>query len=126
MNALATTMTVPFEEAEAAVRAALQSQGFGVLTEIDVAAIFKAKLGVDRPAIKILGACNPSIAHQALTIDESTALLLPCNVVIESVEDGIRVSIADPRSLLAGAALARVAEEAATRLSAAVVALNGS
>ncbi len=84
-------------------------EGFGVLTEIDVAATLQAKLGVQRPALKILGACNPSFAHRALTLDPSLALFLPCNVVLEQTEDGrTQISIADPRAMLAlGAAAAQ-------------------
>ena len=99
MHAIETTVPVPLDQAEAAIRAALADQGFGVLTEIDVAATLKAKLGVERPALKILGACNPTFAHQALELDPSSALVLPCNVVLEPGTDGgTRISVVDPRA----------------------------
>lgn len=102
MDALETTLDQPLAEAEAAVRRALSEEGFGILTEIDVAATLQAKLGVRRPALKILGACNPSFAHRALGADPSLALLLPCNVVLEDAGNGrTRVAIADPRALIA-------------------------
>jgi uncharacterized protein (DUF302 family) len=110
----------PMDQVEPAVREALAGQGFGVLTEIDVAATFKAKLGIDGPALKILGACNPTLAHQALGVDPSVALLLPCNVVLRA--DGARteVSIADPRTLMPGPELAELAADAVVRLNAAL------
>lgn len=110
----------PIDRVEAAVREALAAQGFGVLTEIDVAATLKAKLGVDGPPLKILGACNPSLAHRALQIDPSVALVLPCNVVLRG--DGARtaISIADPRALMDGPAFAALAAEATARLTAAL------
>jgi len=101
MEAIETTLGKGLAEAEAMVRRSLGDHGFGVLTEIDVAATLRAKLGVDRSALKILGACNPSLAHRALALDPSVALLLPCNVVLEDVGEGrTRVAIADPRTLL--------------------------
>ena len=86
MQSFDTTVDAPLEEIEPKVRAALQEQGFGVLTEIDVAATLRAKLGVERPALKILGACNPEFANRALGIDPSVSLVLPCNVVLETTE----------------------------------------
>lgn len=121
MKALTATVDLPMAEAESAVRAALASQGFGVLTEIDVAATFKAKLDVDRPPLKILGACNPQIAHRALQADPSASLLLPCNVVLEpSPSGGTSVSAVDPRELMSDPAFAELAEEAAGRLRSAL------
>jgi uncharacterized protein (DUF302 family) len=79
------------------VRDALAAEGFGVLTEIDDAAVFKAKLGLDRPPLKILGACDPEFAHRVLEIDSSASLLLPCNVVLEPTDGGTKVTIAVPR-----------------------------
>jgi uncharacterized protein (DUF302 family) len=87
-----------------------------VLTEIDVAATLRAKLGVERPALKILGACNPEFAHRALGIDPSVSLVLPCNVVLETVDGGTHVGIVDPRALMPDPAFHDLADEAATRL----------
>lgn len=84
------------------VTAALQTEGFGVLTTIDVTATLKKKLGVDMPAYVILGACNPSLAHQALSLEPQIGLLLPCNVVVRQTADGeVAASIADPRAMFA-------------------------
>ena len=88
MDGIEITVELPIERAEVVVREALASQGFGILTEIDVAATFKAKLGVERPPLKILGACNPHFAYRALELDPSVALMLPCNVML--VGDGER------------------------------------
>jgi uncharacterized protein (DUF302 family) len=113
------TVDLPIDRAEAVVRDALASQGFGILTEIDVAATFKAKLGVERPQLKILGACNPGLAYQAMELDPSVALMLPCNVVLAADGERTHVSIADPRTLMPGDAFASLAGDAAQRLSAA-------
>ena len=125
MHAIETTVTLPLDRAEAAVRAALAEQGFGVLTEIDIAATLKAKLGIDRPPLKILGACNPTFANDALELDPSAALVLPCNVVLEPGPDGgTRISAVDPRELMPGAAFAQLAADAADRLAAALDAVG--
>jgi uncharacterized protein (DUF302 family) len=126
VKAIETTIDLPLSDAEVVVRAALQDQGFGVLTEIDVAATLKAKLGVDRAPLKILGACNPGFAHRALLIDPAVSLLLPCNVVLETVGGGTHVAIADPRELMPGEDLAELADEAAAQLAAAIDALEGN
>jgi len=86
----------PVDEVETKVRAALQSEGFGVLTEIDVRGAFAAKLGVDFPGYKILGACNPPLAHGALTHSRDIGLLLPCNVVVYDDDGATTVAILDP------------------------------
>ena len=125
MQAITTTVDLPADEAEAAVRAALAEQGFGVLTEIDIAATLKAKLDVDRPALKILGACNPNFANQALQLDPSVALVLPCNVVLEPAgSGGTRISVVDPRELVPDPAFAELAGSAAAQLTAALASLD--
>ena len=108
------------QEVEQQVSAALMEEGFGVLTEIDVQATLKKKLGLDRPAYKILGACNPSLANQALEIDPDIGLLLPCNVVIREEADGSKtVAFMDPQAVLQlvdRPEINRLAEEVRTRL----------
>jgi uncharacterized protein (DUF302 family) len=127
MRSIQTALDAPIGEAEIEVRAALAEQGFGVLTEIDVAATLHAKLGVERPPLKILGACNPQFAHQALQIDPSVALLLPCNVVLETTATGTtRISVVDPRELMTGPAFASLAAQAADQLTAALAALGSA
>ena len=124
MDAIETTVALPIAEAEAQVRDALAAYGFGVLTEIDIAATFKAKLDIDRPPLKILGACNPGFANRAIALDPSTALVLPCNVVLEATDSGTSVRVADPRSMMPDPAFAELANEAAAKLTAAVESLN--
>ena len=119
MDCIETSLNLPIDRAEGVVRDALAAQGFGVLTEIDVTATFKAKLGIDRAPLKILGACNPTLANQALQLDPSVALMIPCNVVLEGDGGHTRGTMADPRTLMPGEALAPLAAEAAARLSAA-------
>jgi uncharacterized protein (DUF302 family) len=91
-----TSLDVPFSEAVARVRAALAGQGFGVLTEIDVTATLKAKLGEQIEDYVILGACNPPLAHRALAADRSIGLLLPCNIVVRATPAGTVVEALDP------------------------------
>ncbi len=90
MNAFETTVRADAATTETAVRDALGAQGFGVVSEIDVAANLKNVLGVERPPLKILGACSPALVQQALAIDSSIALLLPCNVVLDQADGGTR------------------------------------
>lgn len=92
--------TLDMQGAEAAIRVALAEEGFGVLTEIDVASTLKEKIDVERPPFKILGACSPHLAHRALEHDEAIGLLLPCNVTLSQTSDGVRVSIVDPIVML--------------------------
>ena len=84
------------EEVKPRVVEALKTQGFGVLTEIDVQKTLQQKIGVDFKPYLILGACNPRFAHRALSVDEEIGLLLPCNVVLKQERDGVQVSIQDP------------------------------
>ncbi len=90
---------VSMEEALRRVEEALQANGFGVLTKIDIQNTFKTKIDVDFRPYVILGACNPKLAHEALQADPSIGLLLPCNIVIQEVEGGMLVSFADPKAM---------------------------
>jgi uncharacterized protein (DUF302 family) len=126
MNAIEAVVPLPFDEGEAAIRAALADEGFGILTEIDVAATLKEKLGVDGPPLKILGACNPALAHRALELDPTVSLLLPCNVVVEPAGPGTRVAVVDPHQLMDDPRFDELADEAAARLSRAVAGLSPS
>lgn len=122
------TVPLPFDQTVTAVRAALQAEGFGVLTEIDMAATLKAKLDVDVPPQLILGACNPPLAHRALEAEESIGLLLPCNVTVRAADERTSIVEAlDPDlmvSVTENDALRPVASEAAERLRAALAALE--
>jgi uncharacterized protein (DUF302 family) len=120
------TLDAPFADAVARVRAALAEQGFGVLTEIDVTATLRAKLGEQMEDYVILGACNPPFAHQALGIDRSIGLLLPCNVVVRAAAHGTIVEALDPQVMVALTGrpeLKPVADEVARRLAAALAGL---
>jgi uncharacterized protein (DUF302 family) len=123
MDAFETTVPLSLTDADRAVRDALASEGFGVLTEIDVAATLKAKLGVVRPPLVILGACNPAFANRALELDPSAALVLPCNVTLEPAAGGTRVRVIDPRGLMDNPGLAPLAEDAAGKLRTALTLL---
>ena len=114
---------VPFTEAVARVREALKAQGFGVLTEIDVQATLRDKLGEEMEEYLILGACNPPLAHRALAADRRIGLLLPCNVVVRTEAGQTVIEALDPQTMVAVAgqpALQPVADEAAARLRAAL------
>ncbi|MET8172253.1 DUF302 domain-containing protein [Streptomyces clavifer] len=117
-----------FAQTVTAVREALAEQGFGILTEIDVQATLKEKLGHEMEDYLILGACNPPLAHRAIEADRSIGLLLPCNVVVRSEGERITVQALDPNTMvtLTGQdSLKPVAEEATRRLDAALSALTG-
>ncbi|KGI67062.1 DUF302 domain-containing protein [Mycolicibacterium rufum] len=127
--ALSTVLRTSFDEAVDRTREALAAQGFGVLTEIDMQATLKAKLGEDMERYLILGACNPPLAHRAVDIDRQIGLLLPCNVVVRADRDdggSVIVEAMDPQVLVEVSgedALRPVADEVAARLRAAIDAL---
>jgi uncharacterized protein (DUF302 family) len=127
---MAVTLDTPYAETVAAVREALKTQGFGVLTEIDVRATMKTKLDVDVPAQVILGACRPELAHRALSATPSLGALLPCNVVVRTGDDGRTVVEAidpDAMSRLEDSPVVReVATEARQRLRATLDALTAT
>lgn len=85
-----------FDDVDARVRKALADAGFGVLTEIDVQTTMKKKLGVDMPAYRILGACNPQMAYRAIAMEPRVGAMLPCNVVLRQIEGAVEVSAIDP------------------------------
>jgi uncharacterized protein (DUF302 family) len=113
------TVDTPFTETLARVRDELKVEGFGVLTEIDVTATLREKLGEHVEEYVILGACNPPLAHRALSVDRSIGLLLPCNVVVRASRDGTVVEALDPGimvNLSNEADLQEIADDAAARL----------
>lgn len=123
-----TTVQIPYEEAIPRVKEALKVEGFGVLTEIDVRQTLREKLGIEMEPYLILGACNPGLAHRALEQEPEIGLLLPCNVVVRATEQGCRVDIADPETLLGivgNAHLDALAGEARQRLQRVITALEG-
>ena len=128
--AIAVTVYRPFGETLTATRDALAVNGFGVLTEIDMQATLKAKLGVDIAPQVILGACRPLLAHAALQTEPSIGLFLPCNVVVRAVDgDRTRVETIDPDIMVnvtGNPDLQAVATEARTRLTAALDSLQPS
>ena len=127
---LSTTMHTTFADAVVRTRQALAQQGFGVLTEIDVKATLKTKLGEDMENYLILGACNPPLAHRAINVDRQIGLLLPCNVVVRSdlrADNAVIVEAINPQVLVdvtGEPRLAELAGEVNTRLQAALDSLS--
>jgi uncharacterized protein (DUF302 family) len=119
---------VSLDDARARVVEALAAEGFGVLTEIDVKATLKKKLDVDFRRYVILGACNPKLAHRALEAEPQIGLMLPCNVVLQESDDGVILSIANPRilfGLVENPALDSLVGEADERLRRVFESVNG-
>ena len=123
VDGISRTLDCSMAQAEERIRAALAEQGFGVLTEIDVAATLKNKIGVERAPMKILGACNPMLANEVLGRDDSLSLMLPCNVVLDETPDGVRVRAIDPIAMLPGDTVTDLADAARAKLAAAVTAM---
>jgi uncharacterized protein (DUF302 family) len=116
-------ISAPFAEVVARVREALKAQGFGVLTEIDVQATMRDKLGEDMEPYLILGACNPPLAHRALTADRTIGLLLPCNLVVRTAGGQTIVEALDPQVMVevtGEPSLKPIATEAASQIRAAL------
>lgn len=114
--------------AEQAIRTALAAEGFGILTEIDVAATLKTKLGLDKRPYRILGACNPLLASRALEVDQHVGLLLPCNVIVYETDTGSRIEALEPGvmvTMIPNPAIRPIAAEARERLVRALQAVAG-
>ncbi|GAB4470624.1 MAG: DUF302 domain-containing protein [Anaerolineae bacterium] len=128
--AIRVIMSEPYEEAVEKTIAALKAEGFGVLTRIDVKATLKEKLGEEFRPYVILGACNPPLAHRALSAEPLVGVMLPCNVTVEQHEQGALVSILNPEMMMGVGALGEnphlreVAGEARARLERAAAALG--
>ena len=131
MFGFTTTLTgVSFDQAIAQTTAALKAEGFGILSDIDVQHAMKEKLGQDMPPYRILGACNPPLAHQAVTAVPDIGLLLPCNVIVREAAPGqVVVGFLDPQimvNLVGRPEVRLVADEAEQRLRRACDSLGGS
>ncbi len=128
--ALSANLTSQFDEAVAKTRNALVQQGFGVLTEIDVTATLKAKLGVDMEDYLILGACNPALVQRAISVDREIGLLMPCNVVVRADPDAPGTVIVEGMNpamlvqILRDPALVGIADEVTAKLGAAIASLS--
>lgn len=124
---LSRTLQMPFDAAVQRVTEALSKEGFGVLTDIDVQATLKKKLDADVPSYRILGACNPALAHQALQAESKLGVMLPCNVIVRDAGSGsVEVASVDPVSAMervGNPALAPVAKQVREKLQHVIEAL---
>ena len=124
------TISGPFDNAVDRVTAALKTEGFGILSDIDIQKAMKEKLGVEMPAYRILGACNPPLAHRALQAELEIGLLLPCNVTVREGDGGqVNVGFLDPKlmvQLTSNPDMTSVADEAAERLGRVQTALSAA
>ena len=125
---IAKTVSGAFDSVVADVTAQLKTQGFGILSDIDVQATLKSKIGADMPKYRILGACNPQFAHEALKVEDKLGVLLPCNVIVrETLDRKIEVAAVDPVTSMertGNPALKSTAEEVRRLLSSAVSAVG--
>lgn len=125
---IAKTLRGSFEHVVAEVIERLKIEGFGILTDIDVQATLKNKIGADLPRYRILGACNPAFAHQALQIEDKLGVLLPCNVIVRETTDGqVEVASVDPVASMErteNPGLANMAQEVRRRLSTVISSLS--
>lgn len=126
---IAKTVSGSFDRVLADVVERLKGEGFGVLTDIDVQATLKNKIGAEMPKYRILGACNPSFAHEALKIEDRLGVLLPCNVIVRETKDGdVEIASVDPVAAMertGNPALVSTAEEVRRRLSNVIAAIAG-
>lgn len=112
-----------FSDAIDRIKEELKKEGFGVLTEIDMASTFKQKLNVDFRNYRILGACNPQFAHQALSVEDEIGSMLPCNVIVQELENGVKVSAVNPQASMMAVQnkeLENIAGEVGEKLKAAI------
>jgi uncharacterized protein (DUF302 family) len=125
--AIGTTLATSYDQAVPLVKQALMNEGFGVMSEIDVQAALKQKLGVERGRYLIIGACNPSLAHKALEAEPDLGVFLPCNVIVYEALDGTHVSAIDPQSMLGAIdnpVLNEIADEVKSRFERAIASLG--